>query len=542
MKNNNIIIKLFEHVEENPDKTAIIINEKTILSGYKEKIVTYRQIYFDTIATAEKLKALGFKKGDRILIFIPMSYSLYVAILAILYIGASAVFIDAWASRKRLTDACTVVKPKGFIGSKKAQILRIVPEIRKIPIKLVDSNTVSLNNTGDLSSISMIYPENVSSDDTALITLTTGTTGIPKGADRTHGLLWNQFAILGDHLNMNKTDIDLTALPVFVLSNLGLGVTSVLPVFNPARPAEFDPALIAEQILKYKITTSIGSPAFYEKLADYLLKNKLALPIKRIFTGGAPVYNRMACKLKEAFPETEIEIVYGCTEAEPVSGILLEKTLKDDLSGGLPVGKKVDDINLKIITPSDSNIVIRENETIDSYLAGDGEVGEIIISGPHVLQRYLGDPANYMGSKIFDKNIIWHRTGDAGRLDSEGNIFLYGRIKYAVLKKGIYYYPAPYELLMQTIPEIKFASVIFHDKKVYAVVETEDAKDNITLISQKMNPLLSDIEPDEYLFINRIPRDPRHNSKIDYEGLKDIISKNKNIKRIKPEFSTAEVK
>ena len=523
MTNPNITTGLFDRAAENPDKTALIVSEKRLFRDPAERIISYRTMSQDTIRTANALRARGFKKGDRILVFVPMSYSLYVTILAILYIGAEAVFIDAWANRKRLTDCCRVAKPNGFIGSAMAQVLRLSSEIRRIPIKLMDRQVVSLG-TGDTESDVQAHPENVNEDDTAIITLTTGTTGLPKGASRSHGLLWTQFSIVDNYLKLEKTDVDMTVIPIYVFETLGLGTTSVLPLFNPAKPISFDPRLIVNQTLKHKVTMSLGSPAFFGKLADYVIENNIVLPVKRMFIGGAPIFRDLAQKLTDAFPKTQIEVVYGCTEVLPISIISLKETLQYDPDYGLPVGKRANSTDVAVVRPFDGPIVLNEGETLGDFLAPPGETGEIIVKGPHVLKRYLGNPEISQRNKISAGNEVWHRTGDAGWIDPEGNIFLVGRVVRRFNSNGLSRYPIPYEQRLRTIPEVAFSAVLEHRGSIYAIIEL---KKKITYdqdrVLVQIKKLLEDINPHNYLFLKEIPRDPRHNSKIDYEKLEKML-------------------
>ncbi len=525
MKDCNIILKIINDARKHPDKIALIITRKVNVFRKKTTRYTYRQIVDDVKRTALNLTAQGFNKGDRIIVFVPMSYELYIIVMAILYIGAVAVFMDAWANRKRLADACIVAEPNGFIGIWKAHILRIVPEIRKIPHILFTSQIVKPASENDAHEIKGMNHEPRGPEDEALVTLTTGTTGLPKGAKRTHGILWEQFLILGDHLKLKKDDIDLTALPVFILNNLGLGITSILPLFNPAKPADFNPAHIAEQISDYRITTSMGSPSFYEKLADYAIQRKINLPLRKIFTGGAPVFRPLAEKLALAFPETDIDIVYGCTEAEPISHIPLRQTLKYAPDQGIPVGKKVHDIEVRVIRASDDPVSIRKNETLNSYLVKKGDVGEIIIFGPHVLKEYIGAKDSFIKSKIVDGKKIWHRTGDAGRIDNDGNIFLMGRVKYRFKVGGKEYFPIPFEQRLRTLAEVTFAAVIQINERVYAVVESSVTGGKSRGLTAEIHQLLSEIMPVEVIITKKMPRDLRHISKIDYEKVKELIAR-----------------
>jgi olefin beta-lactone synthetase len=521
MSKKNVILTLIETAERQPGSIAIIEKKKGMSAKGSYRKISYSQMMSDIRLIASRLRKRGFKKGDRIVVFTPMSYELYVIVLAVFYIGAVTVFMDAWAGRERLTQACRTVKPVGFIGCLKAQLLMVVPEIRNIPVKLLDRILFMPDLFGRPSDSG---PAEISYDDEGLVTLTTGSTGMPKGANRTHGFLTEQFDVLIRHLGIESGNIDLTALPVFVFCNLGAGATSVLPDFNPAKPTEFDPEVILAQLRDSGINTSVGSPAFYEKLADYLIGRKEQVSIKRIYTGGAPVFKPLARKLKRAFPGADIEIVYGCTEAEPVSSIRLDDFLRTDSALGIAVGHPDPSIVARILKPVDGEVTIEEGKNLQDYLAGPGEVGEIIVSGPHVLKSYLGDIKAWRENKVIDGETIWHRTGDAGVIDSSGGICLHGRIKNVLHAEKGDVYSLPYEQALMDIDGVSFASVMEVEGKIFVAVEpaVDRSGPETAAIIEAANIVVAGLRPHLVFILQRIPRDPRHRSKVDFAEFRKI--------------------
>jgi len=524
MESNNIVSKIIEICNKFPDKHAIIHQKDQFFFKAQFEKVTYKQLYSDVIDTAKRLKKNGLGKGDRILVFVPMSYELYVIALAILYIGAVLVFVDAWSNKNRLNMACDIVKPMGFIGTLKAQVLRIAGSIRKIPVKII-SNTLVSSNRETLKVPNIDSPVDVSFEDEAIVTFTTGSTGAPKAAKRTHGFLFNQRKALIDHISLQDNDIDLPTLPIFVLNNMSLGVTTVLPVFNPAKPADFDTQKMVEQINTLNITSSTGSPAFFENLANYLIETKKHTSFKTIYTGGAPIFKPLAVKLRQAFPNTDIHVVYGATEVEPVSSIPIDEYIKMDHSSGLPLGKIVDSLKIKIIKPSSESIILNDNESIQEYEVNDDEVGEIIVSGDHVLQEYIGSPQEFKKNKIESDGDLWHRTGDAGRIDSNGFIYLHGRVKNRFLnvhQKNVFALPVEQELL--TIDKIEFSSIFNVENQIYIALETEKelSKNEQIEIKTIVREKFKDLKIKKIVFLEKIPRDPRHNSKANYEQLAEL--------------------
>ena len=506
----NIVYRLLEHRKNIPDRTAII---------YRDRPANYRTLYEDTIRTAEWLRDEGLGKDDRILVFVPLSYDLYTLLLAIFYIGATAVFVDAWADRRRMAQAIEITEPKGFVGSVKAQLLRILsPPIRKVPLKLTMWNNPF--RTKKPVSQEDFDPVTISGEDTALVTFTTGSTGTPKAAKRTHRFLWTQHLVLSSELNLKEEDIDLTTLPVFVLNNLALGITSVIPDFNPAKPADINPPTIVKQIKRWKITTSGGSAAFYERLANYCVKVKDYPGFRAIFTGGSPVYPSIARTLLRAFPDTKVNVLYGSTEAEPISGIDAREVAESDVGQGLVVGKKVEEIEVAILKPHDGPVEIAPGKTVHDFCLPRGNIGEIIVTGDHVLKEYVNSPESFRQNKIVDGDTIWHRTGDAGVVDEDGEIRLFGRVKDRITYGGNVIYTFPVEQKLLELADVTCAAILERDGEIHMVVETAAA--DRSRLETSVRQLDLPFKNPKITFMN-IPRDPRHNSKVDYGKLRLLL-------------------
>lgn len=492
---NNIVEILFKNAQKHPNKLAII---------HKKEKITYEKLAQDVKIYAQYFLSKGIKKGDNVLIFVPMTIELYKILSAIFYIGATAVFVDAWADKNRLDQALTIVPCKAFIACPKAFILKIMSKkIREVEINIM-SGEIRRTKTN-------VEIESATPDTTALITFTTGSTGLPKAAKRTHEFLLEQHYILKKHLQPQENDVDLTSLPVFVLHNLACGTTSVIPDFNPQKPANINPKKILNDIKNNGVTTSVGSPRFYEKLAEFdEIKG-----INRIFTGGAPVFPKSAKLLQEKFIGCDVEIVYGSTEAEPIASISTRELLefKGDVKDGLYVGKPIDNINIKIIKPSDDVVEDFKNMWLER-----SEIGEICVEGKHVLKEYYNSEEAQKFAKIHYNGQIWHRTGDAGYLDKDGNLFLVGRVKnrFEHNNKEIYVFPIENALL--EVDGIEIGTVLKINDKIIIVAETKIPQEKLVQELRTRN-----FEFDK-LVITKVPRDPRHNSKIDYDKLKNIIT------------------
>ncbi|PSL31302.1 AMP-binding protein [Dyadobacter jiangsuensis] len=487
----------------NAGKPAIIYREKRIAFGELETAVTQ---------TAAHFLRKGIRKGDRVLVFVPMSDDLYRTVLALFRIGAVAVFLDEWVSVKRLVECCRLAQCAAFIGTFKGRVLaRLLPGLRSIPLHL--------GLKYDTDQALPPFPETVR-EDTALITFTTGSTGTPKAAIRTHGLLFEQFQALIPLIDPAPADICMPVLPIVLLINLGAGITSVIADFNPRKPDTMKPERIAGQISRLGVTSIIASPFFVKQLSRYLKGNALFLnTIQKILTGGAPVFPAEARAYREAFPQAHIGIVYGSTEAEPMSMIAVDELIASETARGLNVGKVESAATVKIIAITDDRITATDEEALSRLEVALGEIGEIIVAGKHVLRDYLNNAEALKRNKIFVGNQCWHRTGDSGFLD--GNLFLTGRCASLIRTPNGLLSTFLFENHFQSINGVEMGTVMQVDGELTAVVELNDntQRDAVASAIKSLPEAFGDV-----IFIPKIPRDPRHNSKIDYEKLRLSLS------------------
>ncbi|HBK72207.1 MAG TPA: AMP-dependent synthetase [Flavobacteriaceae bacterium] len=490
----NIITLFLESARRYPKKTAIIS---------KKKSIRYAKLEQEVKATASYFISKGIKKGDRVIVFIPMSIDLYRVVLALFYIGATAVFLDQWIDNKRLDLSCEIANSKGFIGVFKTKFLMLFSkELRKIPIKL------KLNKQHKLKVNMAMNLDDVP----ALITFTTGSTGVPKAAERSHRFLKEQFNALLYEIKPKASDIDMPVLPIVLFMNLGVGCTSVIADFKMTKPEAIKEITIVNQIRKYAVNRIIASPFFVHKLAIFLIdKNTQLDTLKQIFTGGAPVFPREASVYLKAFPKTISNIVYGSTEVEPISSIRVDNLIQKGIHRGLPVGEVFYKAKVKIIKICNHAIAPCSYEQLNVLVVTDGEIGEIIVSGPHVLEKYFENEQVFKDNKVVVEGEIWHRTGDSGYLN-KNELFLTGRCKQLIYNDAKLLSPFIIENKLQLIDGVTLGTLIKNKDTLILIVES------ILSVSELKSKII-DIPYDEIKILSKIPRDPRHNSKIDYNSL-----------------------
>jgi len=507
MTSANIIHHFLQQVEKHPNKAAIIDPKQSI---------TFSQLKKDIENTATYFHKKGIRAGDRVLIFVPMSVELYRIVLAIFYMGATTVFLDEWVSKKRMEICCEIADCKAFIAGKKVRLLSVLSkQLRNIPIHLGTKYKV-MEET--------IPPHFATPNERALITFTTGSTGIPKAANRTHGFLNEQFIALKQAVEPKEEDISMPVLPIVLLLNLGVGCTSIIADFKATKPEEMIPQKVINQIQQHKVNCMIASPFFIKTLALHLIRTKENTPsLQKIFTGGAPVFPNEARLYDQAFTTAKSKIVYGSTEAEPISSIetqVLTNEENSNITKGLNVGKPYENlIEVKVIEIED--IPIKVAKESDLKILGIGEIGEIIVAGKHVLSAYFNNEEALKRNKIFIDEKVWHRTGDAGYLSKEGYLYLTGRCSSMIQTQEAFIAPFLYENYLQNIEGVEMGTVLKSQQQIMIVVElTEQGNQERVKSSIKK----SDLPFDQIKFIAKIPRDPRRNSKVAYKVLESIIS------------------
>jgi olefin beta-lactone synthetase len=504
----NITRHFFEAAQKHPEKPAIIDCDGMVL--------TFGELASEVEKAAAYYRSKGIGRGDRVLVFVPMSIPLYRCVLALFHIGAVAVFLDEWVSRERLEVCCRLAKCKAFIAPLKLRALALLSgELRKIPVWLGQQvKTVS----GDSSSAAVDVTE------TALITFTTGSTGIPKAADRTHGFLQAQFDALIAEISPVADDVDMPVLPIVLLLNLGSGIPSVIADYNSRKPKTLNPERIRQQIVAHKVNRITASPYLVEQLGLHAAAHPGAdtTVLRRMFTGGAPVFPDQAATMQRGYPNAQINIVYGSTEAEPISRITAAELMQqNELSRGLAVGHLAEAATVLILPIKAEPIAVNSIAELQQLQLAAGTVGEIVVSGPHVLRHYIDNPEAVKQNKIFIGKTVWHRTGDAGFKDENGQLFLCGRCTSLIYDKaGQLLAPFLWEGKLRLLPGIAAGTILKLGEKIVAVIESEKNQSPEILI-EKVKTLYPF---DEIKLLPQLPRDPRHFSKVDYGKLGELIA------------------
>ena len=374
--------------------------------------------------------------------------------------------------------------------------------------------------------------------DTAYILYTGGTTGFPKGVLLSHKNLIStlvNYAVsevesARTHLDENPEkenknleemftpdNIIMTPLPIFHLAALAGVLSAMIAAYPLVLMPRFDKEKFLKNIQKYQVTNVLIVPTVLQFLLEdeeYIKKFDLS-SLRTIMYGASPVDPTTLLNALKFFKGVNFVQVFGQTESSPsITRMGPSDHLKALENPNLlkSAGKPVKNVEIKIIDP----------ET-DKEL-GIGEIGEVCAMGPGVMQGYWNKP-DKTKETLRDG---WLHTGDLGKLDEEGYLYIVDRCKDMIVSGGENIYPKEVENIIYRLPEVKLCAVVgapdpkWQERVCAFVVLKEDSKISADEIIDHCKQHLARYKaPKEVIFKDELPLSPQ--GKILKRVLKDII-------------------
>ncbi len=295
-------------------------------------------------------------------------------------------------------------------------------------------------------------------DDAALI-YTSGTTGLPKGVILTHGnYIWNA-RMLVKVLDMQERDRFLLVLSLF---HVNAQVTSVLtPMMAGASTVlmqKFNPFAILPAIEKYRATIMSAVPTIYNVICRMAKAESFDVSSIRCFASGAAPLPEETYRATQRVLKRPLIMGYGLSEATCASAVADPSFPIKWNSVGSPL----------MHTP----IRIVGEDGVDAPV---GEIGEIWVGGPCVMKGYYKNPE--ATAEVLQGG--WLRTGDLGRYDEDGYLYIVGRVKDLIIRGGQNIYPQQVENVIARIPGVEECCVVGVEEErwgqeVLAVVKTAE--------------------------------------------------------------------
>ncbi|MSR69755.1 MAG: long-chain fatty acid--CoA ligase [Phycisphaerales bacterium] len=277
-------------------------------------------------------------------------------------------------------------------------------------------------------------------DELALLLYTSGTSGRPKGVMLTAGNLMANIEQIVDRAKFNRTDTMLGVLPQF--HTFGITVLTLLPLAIGCRAiytARFIPRKLIDLTRKHRPTALVAIPSMYGalRLVKDATRDDLQ-SLRYVVSGGEPLPQAVSDSFLDRFG-IRISEGYGLTETAPVTNWCLPQEWR-----WRSVGRPLARIDQRIVDSAGKDVAL-------------GEEGEIRVAGPNVMAGYWKLPAETQAA--FDER-GYFRTGDMGRFDADGHLFITGRIKEMLIIAGENVFPREIEEVLDRHPTVKASAVV----------------------------------------------------------------------------------
>jgi long-chain acyl-CoA synthetase len=470
------LLEMFETTTKRHETRVAMRIER---DGHKEQY-TYADLRELATRAAAFFASHGIKNGNRVMLFSHNAPEWGMTYFGVLKAGATCIPVDPESSTEEVVNFARAGEASGIVISDKLKEERSsLPEQLKAAglddVKIWTFDQVFEVVDEDLEKERVaLLPPRVTAQSVASLIFTSGTTGRPKGVMLSHRNLTSMVSMLSSVFDMDTSDGVLSVLPLHHTFEFSTGFLTPL---SRGAQITYLPELTSEHLAKAikngHVTGMVGVPALWE-LLHRRIKNRLndrgklvadttELLIKfnawlrdttplnfgqllfypihegmggriRYFISGGSALNE---KVQRDFQGLGFTILegYGLTEASPV----LTVTRPENRMLAGTVGKSLPGVEIRIAEPDASG------------------VGEVIARGPNVMVGYFGNE-EATRQALIDR---WLYTGDLGRLDDDGNLYLVGRSKDIIVDtNGKNVYPDEVEEVYQDSPYIKELSVI----------------------------------------------------------------------------------
>ncbi len=492
--------------KEHPKKIAVY---------FEEQEITYEQLDHEVDNLAQGLLNLGLKRGQMVGLLLGNTPDFIRFYFAATRAGGVVIPINPLFKGEELkyilndSNPVILVTTLPFINLVQS-VWNQIASIKKV---IVIGSEVSSDRIVSYKDIinkkSKPVELDIKDKDIASCLYTSGTTGRPKGALLSHGNLAFDCIASVKRIKFNFEDNHLCILPVFhSFCQMGAILAPIYTGGSITVVAQFHPGIILKEIKKRNISVFCGVPAMFNALLTVLANtNDYDLSSLRLcVSGGAP----MPVEIIQAYEQKHNIIILegnGPTETSPVSYVNPPELRKVG-SVGLPL----EGVSVNIVDENDLKMPV-------------GEVGEICILGDNVMQSYLNLPEATAEALKGG----WLHTGDLGKVDKDGYVFIVDRKKDMLIVGGLNVYPREVEECLYTHPKVADAAIIgIHDAKrgevplAVIALKAELTSSASEIISHCREHLANYKCPRKVVFMEKLPLNST--GKIDKKQLREAYS------------------
>ncbi len=407
----NVKTRLNQTCQKYQSKPAII---------YKDEVISFQELEEQVKKLANLLNDLGVKKGDKVAIYLPNCPEYVYSYLAVFSLGAVGVPLDFMLKTDELVSCLGHSEATVLIAKSRPDVSfsEIQSQLHQLEMILqIDGHVKGTMNYADLMTKTGTKDIAVTIDDKdpALIMYTSGTTGKPKGILLNYRHLDGSPEAMNHFVDLTDKDIKLVAIPlshiggfIYIQNCICFGITLVLM-------ERFQPMEFLENVHKYKVTCFHIVPPMYTAILTLKHIEKFDLSSLRwVVVFGAPSSPEILERFHKYCPNAKLLNGWGMTETCPPNTVTPMNS-KNIAS----VGKPAPNCEIVIVDENDSEVPA-------------GQIGEIKIRGWIVMDGYYKDEET-TAEMIKDG---WLCTGDLGKFDAEGFLYIVGRKKEMIKVAG----------------------------------------------------------------------------------------------------------
>ncbi|MQA84290.1 MAG: long-chain-fatty-acid--CoA ligase [Streptosporangiales bacterium] len=485
---------LEHHADRFPDRRCL---------AFDGRPRTYAELCEGVRSLAAGLLRGGLRAGDVVGVLAFNSDAFIELMYAVSYVGAIFMPINYRLAPEEVRYLLEHSGARAFVSEDELMRLAVpacggMPDLRRL--SLDDSldrgegwtHLEELRDGGERPSMASVGP-----DDVQRLMYTSGTTSRPKGVMISYANVAWKNACHTVELAMTPDDIGLVAGPLYHVGALDLTATTLLHAGGAVVvQRSFDPAAVVSAIERERVTNVWLAPAMVSQLVRVPgIEDRDLSSVRLIIDGGEKMPLPLIKRVLEVFPSAWFADAYGLTETVGGDTFLDKGRCLEKLGS---VGKPCPYIELQIWDENDNAIPV-------------GAEGEIVLRGPKVFQGYWRDDVATMDA--FRGG--WFHTGDIGRLDDDGFLFVVDRKKDVIVSGGeniaspevervLYEHPSVLEAAVVAKPDEKWGEV----PAAFVVAAEGASLDQMDLVKHCRDRLASFKCPKHVEFLDALPRNP----------------------------------
>lgn len=450
--------------------------------------LTWAELNRQINAAATRLHALGVRPGDRVNLMVPPGARLTTLIYACMKLGAVIVVADTGLGIPGLTRALKGANPSFLVGipaALSAARTLLWPGVRISVEPLGSVQEKLLGVAGSVFTAPAAdgtpgapvptptvveFPSPVPDADAAVL-YTSGSTGPAKGVVYTQRQLAGMRDAIANTYGFAPGSGLVAGFAPFALLGPALGATSVTPTMDVTRPKTLTASALASAAAAIDASVVFASPAALVNVvatADELnAEQRAALAkVQTVLSAGAPIPVPLLEALSALVPNASLHTPYGMTEGLPVTDVSFEM-IRQAIAEGTPnaAGEVLDPfardgvcVGFAVygaavaIAP-----LLQDGSVADELTHEPGVTGEILVSAPHVKDRY---DTLWVTEEQSISTPGWHHTGDVGHLDASGRLWVEGRLAHVLLTSQGVLTPVAAEQSAESLPEVRRAALV----------------------------------------------------------------------------------